>query len=77
MYHTPTNSYLKDYYATVYSAEIVNTFTLTESLVSGHALVRYDIANSPVKELRVAVPAGFKNVEISGAKPPNRTTAKP
>ncbi len=48
-------------------AEIVNTFTLTESLVSGHALVRYDIANSPVKELRVAVPAGFKNVEISGA----------
>jgi dihydroceramidase len=27
MYHTPTNSYLKDYYATVYSAEIVNTFT--------------------------------------------------
>ena len=48
-------------------AEIVNTFTLTETLVSGRALVRYDIANSPVKELSVAVPAEFKNVEISGA----------
>ena len=48
-------------------AEIVNTFTLTETLVSGRALVQYDIANAPVKELRVRVPAEFKNVEISGA----------
>jgi hypothetical protein len=48
-------------------AEIVNTFTLTETLVSGHAQVRYDIANAPVKELRVRVPAEFKNVEITGA----------
>jgi prepilin-type processing-associated H-X9-DG protein len=48
-------------------AEIVNTFTLTETLVSGRALVRYDIANAPVKELRVRVPAEFKNVEIAGA----------
>ncbi|HLZ54772.1 MAG TPA: hypothetical protein VKS19_09870, partial [Verrucomicrobiae bacterium] len=35
-------------------------------LVTGRALVRYDIANAPVKELRVKVPAEFKNVEISG-----------
>jgi len=48
-------------------AEIVNTFTLTETLVSGRALVRYEIANAPVKELRVRVPAEFKNVEITGA----------
>jgi type II secretory pathway pseudopilin PulG len=48
-------------------AEIVNTFTFTETLVSGRALMRYDIANAPVKELRVRVPAEFKNVEISGA----------
>jgi prepilin-type processing-associated H-X9-DG protein len=48
-------------------AEIVNAFTLTEMLVSGRALVRYDIANAPVKELRVRVPAAFKNVEITGA----------
>ena len=48
-------------------AEIVNTITLTETLVSGRALVRYDIANAPVKELRVRVPETFKNVEITGA----------
>ncbi|MEJ0088800.1 MAG: hypothetical protein WDM80_03470 [Limisphaerales bacterium] len=48
-------------------AEIVNTFTLTETLVNGRALVRYDIANAPVKELRVRVPGTFKNVEINGA----------
>ncbi|MDD5141328.1 MAG: type II secretion system protein [Verrucomicrobiales bacterium] len=48
-------------------AEIVNSFTLTETLVSGRAQVRYEIANAPVKELRVRVPAEFKNVEITGA----------
>jgi hypothetical protein len=48
-------------------AEIVDTFTLTETLVNGRAQVRYDIANAPVKELRVRVPAAFKNVEITGA----------
>ena len=48
-------------------AEIVNTITLTETLVSGRALVRYDIANAPVKELRVRIPVEFKNVEIAGA----------
>ena len=47
-------------------AEVVNTFTLGETLLSGRALVRYDIANAPVKELSVKVPAEFKNVEISG-----------
>ncbi len=47
-------------------AEIVNTVTLTESLISGRALVRYDIANAPVKELRLKIPGSFKNVEISG-----------
>jgi len=48
-------------------AEIVNHFTLAETLVSGRALVRYDIGNAPVKELRVRVPVAFRNVEISGA----------
>jgi type II secretory pathway pseudopilin PulG len=48
------------------SAETVNTFTLAETLVSGRALLRYDIANAPVKEIRVAVPAEFRNVEING-----------
>jgi len=47
-------------------AEIVNTFMLTESLVSGRALVRYEIQNAPVKELEIRVPDSFRNVEISG-----------
>jgi hypothetical protein len=47
-------------------AEIVNTLTLAETLVSGRALVRYDIQNAPVKELRLIVPTAFKNVEVSG-----------
>jgi hypothetical protein len=48
-------------------AEIVNSFTLTETLVSGRAQILYSIANAPVKELRLRVPAEFKDVEISGA----------
>lgn len=47
-------------------AEVVNTLNFTETLVTGRARVRYDIANAPVKELRVSLPAEFKNVEISG-----------
>lgn len=47
-------------------AEVFNAFTVTETLVSARALVKYDIANAPVKEFRVRVPAGAKNVEISG-----------
>ncbi len=46
--------------------EAVHFFTLTETLLSGRALLRYDIANAPVKELRLRIPAAFKNVEISG-----------
>jgi hypothetical protein len=48
-------------------AEIVNHLTLTESLVSGHATVRYEIANAPVKEFALRIPAGFRNVDITGA----------
>ena len=49
-------------------AEIMNTITLTETLVSGRTQVRYDIANAPVKDFRVRVPAAYKNVEITGAQ---------
>ena len=49
-------------------AEIMNTITLTETLVSGRTQVKYDIANAPVKEFRVRVPAAYKNVEITGAQ---------
>ncbi|HXB60122.1 MAG TPA: hypothetical protein VNU95_11180, partial [Candidatus Acidoferrales bacterium] len=47
-------------------AEVVNTISLTETLANGRALVRYDIANAPVKELRVRVPESFQNVEVTG-----------
>ncbi|HEU6447761.1 MAG TPA: hypothetical protein VFV23_04915 [Verrucomicrobiae bacterium] len=48
-------------------AEIASTFTFNETAVSAQAIVRYDIANAPVKELRVRVPENARNVEISGA----------
>ncbi len=48
-------------------AEIVNTLSLADTLAGGRALIRYNIANAPVKELRVRVPAHFQNIEITGA----------
>jgi len=48
-------------------AEVAATLTVSDTLVTGHALVRYDIQNAPVKELRLKLPAAIKNVEISGA----------
>lgn len=48
-------------------AEIMNTMTFTETLVSGRSLARFDIANAPVKEFRLKIPAALKNVEITGA----------
>src|ERR1035438_1500491 len=46
----------------------MNTITLTETLVSGRTQVKYDIANAPVKEFRIRVPAACKNVELTGAQ---------
>lgn len=48
-------------------AEIVNLVSVSETLASGRALVRYDIQNAPVKEFRLRVPTNFANVEINGA----------
>ena len=48
-------------------AETVNAFTLTETLVNGRAQLRYEIANAPVRELYVRVPAACRNVEFAGA----------
>jgi prepilin-type processing-associated H-X9-DG protein len=47
-------------------AEIVNTVSLTETLISGKSLVRYEIQNAPTKEFRLRVPTAFQNVEITG-----------
>jgi hypothetical protein len=48
-------------------AEVMNTVTLTETLVTGRSQVRYEIQNAPTKEFRVRVPAAFRNVEVTGA----------
>jgi len=49
-------------------AEIASVVTVTETLVSGRALVKFEVANAPTKEFRLRVPAAFRNVEISGAQ---------
>jgi len=47
-------------------AELANIVSVSETIVSGRALVRYDIQNAPVKEFRLKVPAAYKNVEFFG-----------
>ncbi|HKQ37408.1 MAG TPA: hypothetical protein VJ063_04975, partial [Verrucomicrobiae bacterium] len=47
-------------------AEIVNVISLSETLMTGRAIVHYDIQNAPVKEFRLKVPATYANVEILG-----------
>lgn len=48
-------------------AEVASTLTVNDTLMSGRALVRFDIQNAPVKELRLKIPAALKNVEVTGA----------
>ncbi|HYV28119.1 MAG TPA: hypothetical protein VFA77_11335, partial [Candidatus Eisenbacteria bacterium] len=47
-------------------AEVANLVTVTETLMSGRTLVRYDIQNAPMKEFRLKVPAAYTNVEVLG-----------
>lgn len=46
--------------------EVADVVSVTETLVSGRAVVRYDIANAPVKEFRLRVPVAYTNVEVLG-----------
>ena len=46
-------------------AEIATVLTVQDTLVSGRAIVKYEIANAPTKEFQLRIPAGFKNVEIN------------
>jgi type II secretory pathway pseudopilin PulG/uncharacterized membrane protein (UPF0136 family) len=48
-------------------AEVMTWLTLSETLASGRALVRFEVQNAPVKEFRLRIPAAFRNVEIEGA----------
>ena len=45
-------------------ADVANVITINDTHLSGRASVRFEIQNSPVKELRLRIPAEFKNVEI-------------
>ncbi len=47
-------------------AEVVNVLTVSETLLSGKSLFRYDIQNAPIKELRLHIPTNFQNVDITG-----------
>jgi hypothetical protein len=47
-------------------AEVANIISISETLLSGRTVIRYDIQNAPVKEFRLRVPAAYKNVEILG-----------
>jgi hypothetical protein len=47
-------------------AEIVNILSVSETLLTGRAVVRYDIQNAPVKEFRLRVPPAYRNIEILG-----------
>ena len=49
-------------------AELMNSISLSENLVSGRTQVKYEIANAPVKELRLRVPSTLNNVEVFGAQ---------
>lgn len=48
-------------------AEVANIFAVSETAISGHAIVRYDIQNAPAKEFLLKIPSAFNNVEITGA----------
>jgi type II secretory pathway pseudopilin PulG len=48
-------------------AEVASTLTVSDTLVNGRTLVRFDIQNAPVKELHLKIPAALRNVEITGA----------
>jgi len=47
-------------------AQVVDFISVSETLITGRAVVRYDIQNAPVKEFRLRVPAAYTNVEIYG-----------
>ncbi|MBL9126062.1 MAG: hypothetical protein JNL97_00375 [Verrucomicrobiales bacterium] len=47
-------------------AEVAHVVTLSETLVSGRTLVRYEVQNAPARTFSVRVPAAWRNVEILG-----------
>jgi hypothetical protein len=47
-------------------AEIVDIVSVSETLLTGRAVIRYDIQNAPVKEFRLRIPNAYRNVEFVG-----------
>ena len=47
-------------------SEVVDVLSVSETLLSGRAVIRYDIQNAPTKEFRLNVPNRYKNIEILG-----------
>ncbi|HVY71528.1 MAG TPA: hypothetical protein VHH73_16465, partial [Verrucomicrobiae bacterium] len=47
-------------------AEIVNFASISETLLSGQALVRYEIENAPVQELQLRLPVAWTNIDVAG-----------
>ncbi|HSH93959.1 MAG TPA: type II secretion system protein, partial [Roseimicrobium sp.] len=47
-------------------AEVVNIITVTETLLTGRSVVRYEIDNAPVRDFKLRLPAAWKNVELVG-----------
>ena len=48
-------------------AETVQNVVVSESLASGRAQIRLDVANAPAKQFVLSIPASLKNIEIFGA----------
>ena len=44
--------------------EIAQITSISDNLLNGNAIVRYDIQNAPVKEFRFAIPAAYTNIEF-------------
>ncbi|HEY3912838.1 MAG TPA: hypothetical protein VGN61_00010, partial [Verrucomicrobiae bacterium] len=47
-------------------ADIAQIVLVSDNLLSGTAVVRYDIQNAPVKEFRLRIPTDRTNIDISG-----------
>lgn len=47
-------------------AEVAHVVTLSETLVSGRSLVRYEIQNAPARAFSLRVPTAWRNVELVG-----------
>jgi type II secretory pathway pseudopilin PulG len=47
-------------------AEVFHSWRVTEHLIHGKAVVKYEIANAPVQEFRLKIPKAFNNVELNG-----------